>query len=877
MRSAITILAIYFIYSSITTSAFAFDSEDLMDLSQLPGSRGAVSTQQIIGRERKARVGKGYTKLTGAQDLTMQEIKSKTGDMFADYRKKKKQYAWSHRNASIVANSFTVGMGAATAFAAGTGIGLPVSIILGGATTITKMITDSTLKKIKSKGQKASRSLLADAINRYQKEVNSSVSELLELEPLEVYGRLFTEGSEFYRKLEELPEGDRAVAQGFMIKQIATDFNKANLANLGMFNQTNGEVLKNRDLIINTSVALNRFASKQQRQMGSIIKQQQIVNSKLEQINDLVASNSQDIFTNRKHIGFIEDFMFGKMSPSEQLVALKKGMLANITKGERKALILKTEAVQAKIKLNKQISNYINGASTVLSIADNLGLKGKFFETAGEVVNVVQTGFKAYMSDMSDDPLGYLNAVNIVTGLFAKKRDVVEARHKQIVKMLEGLAAGQEVLSEKIDHLIEGQEQIIKNQQAIVEQLYAIRTQLQDNHQMVMKAMGDLHYTVWETMKIALANREDNLKSCNTFLNSRREYHFFEGKFSKYRDMKGHFRNHFNNKLFSSCMDGINYNIRRYDDIDPLFHFYKQGSTKELSITYRDLYVDSIDLLTHNSGDNFEKYLSSLLQPVTTIRDLDKKSNVTLEPNYFPGPQRSALQNYKYLMGKLLSPLAVSRYLAAIIEIAPYFDVLAPDSTSLSRIDELLDPRFEYTDTGLRLLQRALPILDVALAQQALLSGDTLLFALSEVFEKNQQDKPAYKKATGVLQTNKLLARNYLIYQINKEFKKTGSNSLFYNAALYSTDDDLLKMAIKMPWTFVKKDEGWFVQFTDEIAIKLPTAKAVGTKYLETTPELITLASLKDRFIDQITSYRFTMDMSEEDLQFYNILYLNSI
>jgi len=162
-----------------------------------------------------------------------------------------------------------------------------------------------------------------------------------------------------------------------------------------------------------------------------------------------------------------------------------------------------------------------------------------------------------------------------------------------------------------------------------------------------------------------------------------------------------------------------------------------------------------------------------------------------------------------------------------------------------------------------RTLQFCLAVTTASIAQQGLLGGDVLLPRLSETIAK----EPTLK----LLKSNRVMARNTLMFEINRRLRNNQQTILAYEFALQSIDRDylleLLKLEGEPKWTFEKltKDPGtgramdeakWFVTIGD-LVMPMPAADDLRTKKLELMPTVATLATLREDLITRIAELDF--------------------
>jgi hypothetical protein len=182
-----------------------------------------------------------------------------------------------------------------------------------------------------------------------------------------------------------------------------------------------------------------------------------------------------------------------------------------------------------------------------------------------------------------------------------------------------------------------------------------------------------------------------------------------------------------------------------------------------------------------------------------------------------------------------------------------------------------------FSQAGLDALKVALRLVDAAVAQQALLMGDTIVPLLwefwngtltQETFPKLVRegaplllgDTTAKQAAISLLKQNPLLARNFALYHVLK--RGVGTNLLGYYVAFSSKELGLMERLVgteKIPVEYINTPEdgyqpGWFLRIQN-VLIPLPTADEVKERQFLCGDELTELFFLRDRLRTEILGY----------------------
>jgi len=155
---------------------------------------------------------------------------------------------------------------------------------------------------------------------------------------------------------------------------------------------------------------------------------------------------------------------------------------------------------------------------------------------------------------------------------------------------------------------------------------------------------------------------------------------------------------------------------------------------------------------------------------------------------------------------------------------------------------------------GWYLLFEALNLVDIAIAQQVLLSGDVLPTFMYDVTQRQIPSSPSvagrtlFQAIQQAISVNAVLARNYVLYSLRREITST-ANILAYAVALKYTTPDLLKRITRYSWDFhwnsqemiaegvTQQPKGWSVVINNKY-YTLPNAEELSDGKLTYEPDL---------------------------------------
>jgi hypothetical protein len=164
----------------------------------------------------------------------------------------------------------------------------------------------------------------------------------------------------------------------------------------------------------------------------------------------------------------------------------------------------------------------------------------------------------------------------------------------------------------------------------------------------------------------------------------------------------------------------------------------------------------------------------------------------------------------------------------------------------------------------------ALSITDIAIAQQTLVSGDSLLPVVAEGIQRYRNSKDAneqrtYEDILALLKSDSVLASNLIMYMLRSEvFNKC--NFLTYDLALARTEPSALKHCTNDSWAFhysdkeekdghvLKTPKGWSLDIGGT-RLALPSSTSLSDGKLIYTDELYQLLGWRQRLLQEITTY----------------------
>ena len=602
------------------------------------------------------------------------------------------------------------------------------------------------------------------------------------------------------------------------INRLLSKHDSAIDANWSAIDANRSAIDENLKNLTSLAQAFTGYAEKTDQRLSRLESNQLAIYDDIASLTKQVSTNTEAIAKNQDDIEFIQGTLFGKLTPAEQLQALEGGFFPSMSDEARAGLERKIKITEKRQKILEDVQWVLNEGAALVSIGQDLGIDDEIMEpiaAAVEIGTAASTAFVAFSSG------NYLQGVAAITGLFGKK-DVEGERHKAVMAGLRRLAEGQRRLAEgqrklaegqrglasvlrdmmgqlghmdeKLNQLSENQQQLAYNQEKIYGLMVAIGEDIQAKHEDSMGRLYELGADVLYNRTLIRERVAEKLKVCDAM----RFRYINERVLDKITDLEGDLKYGF----FPSYADieriGNRHDLGRngycHEQLSAIFaysnrafhsHFlletYKQtpsdhtadGEAGEIGKFLRLIYNPSTQLLMKRYGYlglSERQILNALSLPVIDLQALDRKHR---QSKNFP------LDNKPHLLDELenaLSPTAVLSEIWLLLDIYPFYHFVSPDGAilPLDEIKRRAGAGRLYTP-GISWLQQALDIVDVTIAQQVLIAGDLLLPVMYEKLHKgfhSNEGREEIKSIRILLQKNPLLARNFILYLVDKELKK---------------------------------------------------------------------------------------------------------
>lgn len=749
----------------------------------------------------------------------------------------------------------------------GIGMSLGGSPVLGG---IVGTVVDAGLEKVtdiyRAEAEESIRRNLKTNLEEYRRRTSEQQFQQLLNAPTPAAFRNQLEqtiGGVFGTALDGLPREQQDIVNSFYNKELANVM-KGGFAAVAEFQELQAtEIAQNRKNIAGLAQAFTQFADETRDRFVAIENTQKALVQGLDDVNKRVGNAEQGI-------AVMQDLMFSKLSPREQLVALKTGFFPNMPQEAKEELEARINVVARRQELVEQVSGYLNGAGHLATIAGNLGVDPAIVGKANQAIDIGNKAVAAFAAFSTGNVLAGISSISSVFGVGGP--DVAGQRHQEIMDTLRGMYEKINVIDKKIDILLEGQKTIIANQAIILQSITTLADQVERNHDAVVNQLHEVHGDVLYNRQLIrteaalhyaqcrkiVFNDNDGTRFINTEKRSIPAYTVVERVYTDRRN------------ALVDCIKQLD-NIREAGNMfrRAIFAFETYKDTPESNVKpYLDtMYVPALALVTATAitqdGNSVAERLTSLLSPVGTLEGLDGKLATLTVTN----PPRLILP-LSTLMQVPLAVDAVLQHDEYVTDVHYYYLLLSPE--------DVLRPHAElYRASSLRMSGRdrlieALALTDVAIAQQTMLSGDALLPVLYQAITQlanasTATDQFLHQQAVSAIEHNAILAKNFVLYAMRRDVR-SASNILAYNVALQGTDIPMLQSVTSTRWQFahhaaavmdgnrIKIPAGWSVAIGNA-DIALPTADQLLEGRLTTHDEVGALLAQRRRILDELTSY----------------------
>lgn len=506
-----------------------------------------------------------------------------------------------------------------------------------------------------------------------------------------------------------------------------------------------------------TNKRLNGLTRASQRMYEGLQKLDSRVTENEKRISNLEKNSEQAqvlIKENQENIRFMQMYLYSNMSSRNQLEALDQGWFP---KEMEKSLREKAELLKAREDFDQAMHDVVDIVSMGTFLAAKWGANPKVLEKIDFTINAIET-----VGDIANDILsGFWNPINIFKSIFTLGfGSAASRRHKQVMKALKAIAEGQQKIMEGIQATLEGlqtinenQKIIIGNQKRIMENLTVISEQITafaeytaKRFDEVNRKLADINEKLEYLHDDVLYNREllnsflrNDPNQCKVFLEGMTKFSSYkDGFLNDYEDIKRHFE--FFKDSAQRCFTSLG-GLLAPGMINPVF-FVRTAQTRssENIIYYYKWYSSMLEVfkkVRDLQGLDHGLMIALLSKPSLStdemefkyhllLRDAVYKNEVSIESIQPGGQKLEEIADGD--LDEILNPMVVREVAEWVLKLHHYYQL----SPNIGTGDRIYTPE-EYMRLdqvnfrGRDILNSMIKIINIAIVQQALLSGDYLI------------------------------------------------------------------------------------------------------------------------------------------------------
>ena len=368
-----------------------------------------------------------------------------------------------------------------------------------------------------------------------------------------------------------------------------------------------------------------------------------------------------------------------------------------------------------------------------------------------------------------------------------------------------------------------------------------------------------------------------------------------------YQEKAEYFRNPDTRAQFSQCKEGMNKLLSDGTVLSPLFQLELNPQDNTASVTpdeknklavlvkfHKDRFTPLATLATNNSLSNLpacniqlDRVIAGLLRPSHTIRELEDKCAFIPPSNHSPSEME--------WFPKLLNVEASTEVAETAAGLSPYYILSDEDKDQEQLIPESqLRDATKYHNVGIRakhalqLLEPSQALLNIGVAQQALLSGDLLLpYLYAHLDEDMVKDLIGTQWSNGNLR----LAKNLLMYYLHQQLRAP-TKTLIYDFlwerltsnpanGIATLNETVRPKGNTFTFDYEEATKEWLAilpykdkhKNTQTVIMRIMTPEEFASGQLEHSPELHKLDALRNRVVSEIASIRLREQLSADQLK----------
>jgi hypothetical protein len=675
---------------------------------------------------------------------------------------------------------------------------------------------------------------------------------------------------------------DRPIVEGMIMRALNDRINRAIDIQTDRDRQQDAAFAKQVGAVSKT---LNEFRKETVSELQSIRDQQINIKKQV----DTLSKNTAD---NREDIDFLQRFMFERMNPGEQIKALRGGMFRDMPPAERAKTVTKIELIQARQKLIETVGDFGKGAATVAAIADKLGVNKNIvtaISNSAKIANATQTAMLGFIQG----GMGYLSAADAISGLiFGSGPDPGEQRHQQVMQALGQIQEGIDDIKKMLVEMDKHLQEIKQLQLETLNALKAISDQIQQNHRETLAILSQIRTDLVPLLSINRESLFKEIERCAVFIKRLNDYGFSRDKAVSSRLPYSTLRSIDTTEEHGViCRKGLRAILSDPFGLEITYALnrFRGEPNSEVERYLTSIYIPTWKLLqstVFNGGSlPFRAYVNSYTVPVINLRGVDAKRSA-LSDRRAPAQTNSFSQldggEISRRLETALSQQVIDRHARFLFFAHPFFEIA--EALRDPKPDRLISMETTSVE-GVELLRTTIALVETAIAQQVMLSGDLALNDLERIWRDGAPSKASgeaddsyarrarlWAELQSVLRANGALRHNLILQAVSRSVKERGNLVIYGVAYALPGDASYLETLLPSPQFHLtwrapangqapgpnlrepEKSTGWHVKLGDE-EYPLPTPTELTSGTLVQTTALRPLLDLRNELTAELEGY----------------------
>lgn len=579
----------------------------------------------------------------------------------------------------------------------------------------------------------------------------------------------------------------------------------------------------------------------------------------VEALKTIQDEHAKLIAQNSFQIDILSGYTFQNLNTDQKLNALKNGHFDNIfTPADKQKLIDELD----KIKTSETILSVCNSVNEYSSQSYDALTKAGLLK--GEDAKRVSK-FLFYLNGFTQTAAGVgklyggdvTGVFNVVAGLGSLIGGYKEPEKSPELKMMEQMYSAMNQGFQNIDQHLTRIETKIDTLTSVV---YSMYKSMMLSFQYVNKEFEIVNWKLDNLQNLSRTFFYTNYNSCKTINEVRLQHKNHLQTYSDYQDLAV--------APCLQCLQGLN-DLTITNDYDFFFMTTSIDLSKfnPMRIEVKEIYDPTKDLFKSLYNNNFYSSLYALMFPTSLTCDANKPLVYTskISSLNFTKPTDVIENYYNYEL--------VTEFDSLFLTYSGFFEIASKDYSPMTLSNYLLSSEANSYNHDIleKRLVKLLYLTQYSIAQQSLLAGNEMLDGIYSTLFSYNTNKNEQDLSIKVLRANKLLAKNFTTYLINKNITTSDTlllKSLYENAATSQSKLDSLNALISInDFSFFAKtnDNNLYISFTrngEKIELLCPSFSSLISNQMTNTEALFDLLQMRQAINERLIDLSFTKNIS---------------